>query len=769
MAPSVKRRHTTVDYAKQIIQAISSIKEQKQQCTFDRISKYLQRYTDITQRRCKEHLNNAVSDGFIIEYTYLGNKGQNTGKEQEGYRLPKKGEAEDPDDGHDWYCFECHNPGEVYECSECFRVYHQGCTREDTTGDAFVCSVCRASKKKNKMKKKMLNTLLSYTILRLREKGYETKLTRELHKISLRGNTDDFKRFVYKRMDLNKMEQRVQASRYRCLEDFHADARTIWHNCFLIFGDEKGGMTDLAVMMVKDCKYDLEEIELCPNCYYMSNAKPEDWFAQPCNPPHELVYAKQKGYSYWPAKVVKDVGGKSDVRFFGGWHQRAIIPAESIKPITTELKSMAIKKTAGFTKSMKELKKHQDILEEREKELAATNGASQEEEEEEEEEDEEEDSKADEEDQQEAEELEQAEREEEEEKVGKDVNVAEEEEEVVRKYTSTKKTAKKRKREEIEEEAEEEEEVEKYRPKKTAKRRKREIEEVEEEEEEEEEEVIRKHTPKKSSKKKKRDSTQIRSKTPKKRRSREAEEEEEEDDEDIDNRQVTSTSVEKKARQQKRNLLKSSINDEAHTVTSSGDNAGAACPPVPTATSSCQTLAQESVAQESSWVQTEPMGLGEDRLALESAQMEERMAQAMAQLTQRLEEKFEEDKKQALQELEQRLEEDFGKDKQQAVERTIASMKQEVEKARGAGEDKTREQYMEEMRKLAAKHKEAISQAKKKQWCQSCEDEAIYHCCWNTSYCSTKCQQMHWHKEHKRVCRRKRPEAGDSKAAPLSH
>ena len=28
--------------------------------------------------------------------------------------------------------------------------------------------------------------------------------------------------------------------------------------------------------------FQLDEIELCPNCYYMSNAKPEDWFAQPC-------------------------------------------------------------------------------------------------------------------------------------------------------------------------------------------------------------------------------------------------------------------------------------------------------------------------------------------------------------------------------------------------------------------------------------------------------------------------------------------------------
>lgn len=30
------------------------------------------------------------------------------------------------------------------------------------------------------------------------------------------------------------------------------------------------------------CLLQLDEIELCPNCYYMSNAKPEGWFCQPC-------------------------------------------------------------------------------------------------------------------------------------------------------------------------------------------------------------------------------------------------------------------------------------------------------------------------------------------------------------------------------------------------------------------------------------------------------------------------------------------------------
>lgn len=40
--------------------------------------------------------------------------------------------------------------------------------------------------------------------------------------------------------------------------------------------------------------------------------------------------------------------------------------------------------------------------------------------------------------------------------------------------------------------------------------------------------------------------------------------------------------------------------------------------------------------------------------------------------------------------------------------------------------------------------------------CYNCEEEAMYHCCWNTSYCSIRCQQEHWHIEHKRMCRRKR-------------
>ena len=38
----------------------------------------------------------------------------------------------------------------------------------------------------------------------------------------------------------------------------------------------------------------------------------------------------------------------------------------------------------------------------------------------------------------------------------------------------------------------------------------------------------------------------------------------------------------------------------------------------------------------------------------------------------------------------------------------------------------------------------AIKEMKKKQWCSHCGKEAIFYCCWNTSYCDYPCQQSHW-------------------------
>lgn len=46
-----------------------------------------------------------------------------------------------------------------------------------------------------------------------------------------------------------------------------------------------------------------------------------------------------------------------------------------------------------------------------------------------------------------------------------------------------------------------------------------------------------------------------------------------------------------------------------------------------------------------------------------------------------------------------------------------------------------------------------VREAKGKQWCCNCEEEASYPCCWNTSYCSRHCQLMHWQR-HRLHCSR---------------
>ncbi|XP_073973498.1 uncharacterized protein isoform X2 [Rhodnius prolixus] len=89
---------------------------------------------------------------------------------------------------------------------------------------------------------------------------------------------------------------------------------------------------------------------------------------------------------------------------------------------------------------------------------------------------------------------------------------------------------------------------------------------------------------------------------------------------------------------------------------------------------------------------------------------------------------------------------DLKKDK--SAKEAIAQLREEIEEMRSS--------HSEEMRMLKEAHAAEISATKKKQWCYNCQLEAIYHCCWNTAYCSTECQQLHWQREHKRVCRRKR-------------
>lgn len=156
---------------------------------------------------------------------------------------------------------------------------------------------------------------------------------------------------------------KIEQQQYETLEEFSGDIQDIAHNIAVIHG--AASLEYSAVMyFITDCTYDLYEIRQCRDCFRHSNEKAEpDWFARPCHTRHELVFAKQKGYQFWPAKVVRVFNNKYDVRFFGGTHTRAVVDAVYVKPIDSDFEQLKINpKQRGFQLAMDELHKHQALI-----------------------------------------------------------------------------------------------------------------------------------------------------------------------------------------------------------------------------------------------------------------------------------------------------------------------------------------------------------------------------------------------------------------------
>lgn len=170
------------------------------------------------------------------------------------------------------------------------------------------------------------------------------------------------KMLIYKSIDFDAIDSKLRNKQYTKFTEFHVDILTIQHNVAVYHGLQSQEMESSKLMMY-DCVYDLVEIATCPDCYRHSNEKSNrNWFCIPCSTPHELVWAKQKGYCFWPAKVIKKTNQQYDVRFFGSKHSRSFIEKKYIKPIETSLSSLNIKRTTPFNNAYNELQLHQKLL-----------------------------------------------------------------------------------------------------------------------------------------------------------------------------------------------------------------------------------------------------------------------------------------------------------------------------------------------------------------------------------------------------------------------
>uniref|UniRef100_A0A671KT34 Protein kinase C-binding protein 1-like n=1 Tax=Sinocyclocheilus anshuiensis TaxID=1608454 RepID=A0A671KT34_9TELE len=239
-----------------------------------------------------------------------------------------------PQDGrNDFYCWVCHREGQVLCCELCPRVYHAKCLKlaAEPEGDWF-CPECEKitvaecietqSKAMTMLNLEQLSYLLKFALQKMKQPGtepFQKPVSLEQH--------PDYAEYIFHPMDLCTLEKNIKKKMYGCTEAFLADMKWILHNC-IIYNGGNHKLTATAKVIVKICEHESQ--------------------------PHPLVWAKLKGFPFWPAKALRDKDGQVDARFFGQ-HDRAWVPINNCYLMSKEI-PFSVKKTKSiFNSAMQEM------------------------------------------------------------------------------------------------------------------------------------------------------------------------------------------------------------------------------------------------------------------------------------------------------------------------------------------------------------------------------------------------------------------------------
>ncbi|XP_076173037.1 zinc finger MYND-type containing 8 isoform X2 [Ptiloglossa arizonensis] len=239
----------------------------------------------------------------------------------------------------DRFCWRCHKESVEAHCSACPRSWHRRCIgMQPPSIQNWICGECAAIlQAENAETRSMAMAQLSVDQLCLLLKHVveimsEYPGSEPFWKPVELSEAPNYLDYVVKPMDLSLLESNVRAKLYGSTDAFMADAKWIQHNC-IVFNTCGGVYTDTskltnaAKQVIKLARQEVSEIEACPDCYAhgrnLSRPQPS-WFIEPCRRPHPLVWAKLKGFPFWPAKAMSRINSQGfvDVRFFGE-HDRA--------------------------------------------------------------------------------------------------------------------------------------------------------------------------------------------------------------------------------------------------------------------------------------------------------------------------------------------------------------------------------------------------------------------------------------------------------------
>ncbi|XP_030369466.1 protein kinase C-binding protein 1 [Scaptodrosophila lebanonensis] len=232
-----------------------------------------------------------------------------------------------PRDGWDPFCWKCRECGKLVPCSKCLRSFHSFCVRPasskfDGTWKCPECMLIEGAPKRsrrNDVSVDLLSQLLNYALERM-------KHVRGVYKLRAPDEVlpQSYKKYFVNPVNFASLAERIRNRAFHSADEFLSEVKWMQHNALILdAGDIKVEQASKAV--VKVCRQEANEIDTCAECYLNANSS-DEWFVKVCTHPHLLLWAKLKGFPYWPAKAMS-FGPNSlvNVRFFGK-HDRANVP-----------------------------------------------------------------------------------------------------------------------------------------------------------------------------------------------------------------------------------------------------------------------------------------------------------------------------------------------------------------------------------------------------------------------------------------------------------
>jgi len=297
----------------------------------------------------------------------------NTGEEHWKFSIPSctpRGTGR----ARDWYCFVCHQPGEVLGCRTCFRSYHINCLSEcpranpssgqkpQKIDENWTCPWCIHLK--NKMEKVYNPEIFKNSMKML------LKMISQEHKVLDTPMLPLQKNFVFRHASLPQIKDLVERNMIKCPEQFELEVRNIVHNFHVYFGpnDSKTARAEHALLNTREY---VEDMDPCLECFWNKYESwphiSDKWRIKTCNPAHFIARVKHRTFGFTPAKVLSSLlSAEVQVMFFAGKAEKVTVDRGSVWKMMDESAEIEKKrKSAQVTQAHAEMKEHIKALRKR--------------------------------------------------------------------------------------------------------------------------------------------------------------------------------------------------------------------------------------------------------------------------------------------------------------------------------------------------------------------------------------------------------------------